>query len=67
MITLDMEDINRRAKMGVMNEVWQLRLSTLLKKEFKEACAKNGTQAPEVIRELMVEYIKLTNKTETNE
>lgn len=62
MIKLDMEEINRRAKLGVMNEVWQLRLSTLLKEEFKEACKKNGVQPPAAIRELMAEYVRLTKQ-----
>ena len=58
MIKLDMEDINRRAKMDVMKEVLRLRLSTLLKDEFQKACETNGTQAASVIRELMAEYVK---------
>lgn len=62
MIKLDMEDINRRAKLRVMNEVWQLRLSTLLKEEFKEACKKNGVQPPAAVRELMIEYVKRTKE-----
>ncbi|WP_302490005.1 hypothetical protein [uncultured Dialister sp.] len=62
MIKLDMEDINRKAKMDVMNEVLRLRLSTLLKDEFHKACETNGTQAASVIRELMAEYVKRTKE-----
>lgn len=62
MIKLDMEDINRRAKMDVMKEVLRLRLSTLLKDEFQKACETNGTQAASVIRELMAEYVKWTKE-----
>lgn len=62
MIKLDMENINRKAKMDVMNEVLKLRLSTLLKDEFQKACETNGTQAASVIRELMTECVRLTKQ-----
>lgn len=62
MIKLDMEDINRRSKLEVMNDYIRVRVSSILKEDFNKACEENGVQTSAIIREFMAEYVKFTKE-----
>lgn len=62
MIKLDMEDINRRAKLGVMNDIFKIRISSILKEDFNKACEENEVQASTIIREFMTEYVRFAKE-----
>lgn len=62
MIKLDMKDINRRSKLGVMNDIFKIRISSILKEDFNKACEENEVQASAIIREFMTEYVRFAKE-----